>query len=67
MFALTGHDRARVTPVPTTEYYAAQGKAEGDGTIAPRPWNSVLELAKIQATGFAVRDHREALREYLRG
>lgn len=67
VFALTGHDRARVHPVSTAAYYAAQGKAEGDGTVAPRPRNSVLELAKIQATGFEVGDQREALREYLRG
>ena len=67
VFALTGHDRARVTPVPTAEYYAAQGKAEGDGTVAPRPRNSVLELTKIEATGFAVGDQWEELREYLRG
>ena len=65
VFALTGHDRARVHPVSTAAYYAAQGKAEGDGTVAPRPRNSVLDLAKIEATGFEVRDHMRALGEYL--
>ena len=65
VFALTGHDRARVHPVSTTAYYAAQGKAEGDGAVAPRPRSSALDLAKIEATGFAVRDHMRALREYL--
>lgn len=66
VFALTGHDRSRVRPVATADYYAAQGKAEGDGTVAPRPRRSVLDLAKIRATGFEVRDHLQALREYLR-
>ncbi|GAB4095147.1 bifunctional dTDP-4-dehydrorhamnose 3,5-epimerase family protein/NAD(P)-dependent oxidoreductase [Brachybacterium horti] len=67
VFALTGHDPARVTPVATADYYAGQGKAEGDGTIAPRPRGSVLDLAKIEATGFAVRDQQAALEEHLRG
>ncbi|MCT1384730.1 bifunctional dTDP-4-dehydrorhamnose 3,5-epimerase family protein/NAD(P)-dependent oxidoreductase [Brachybacterium sp. p3-SID1565] len=65
VFALTGHDRARVHPVSTGAYYAAQGKAEGDGTVAPRPRNSTLDLAKIEAAGFEVRDHRQVLGEYL--
>ncbi|MFE7606064.1 hypothetical protein ACFU1Q_12990 [Brachybacterium paraconglomeratum] len=47
------------------EHYAAQGTAEGDGTIAPRPRSWVLDLAKIQATGFAVRDQAEALAAHL--
>lgn len=51
--------------MPTADYYAAQGRAEGDGTIAPRPRSSVLDLAKIQATGFAVRDKAEALAAHL--
>lgn len=67
VFAPTGHDRSRVTPMPTADYFATQGKAEGDGTIATRPRNSVLELSKIEATGFAVRDQREVRREYLGG
>jgi dTDP-4-dehydrorhamnose 3,5-epimerase len=65
VFALTGHDPDRVTPVPTADYYAAQARAEGDGTIAPRPRRSVLDLAKIEATGFAVRDQSAALAAYL--
>lgn len=67
VFTLTGHDPARVTPVATADYYAGQGKAEGDGSIAPRPRGSVLDLAKIEATGFAVRDQQAALEEHLRG
>ena len=65
VFALTGHDPQRVTPVPTAEYYAAQGRAEGDGTIAPRPRSSVLDLSKIESTGFTVRDQAEALAVHL--
>lgn len=67
VFELTGQERARVTPVSTNEYYAAQGKAEGDGTVAPRPRRSVLDLVKLEATGFTPRDGREALEAYLRG
>ncbi|MGO1355348.1 MAG: sugar nucleotide-binding protein, partial [Brachybacterium tyrofermentans] len=46
VFALTGHDPARITPVSTAAYYAGK-----DG-IAPRPAHSALDLAKITATGF---------------
>ena len=67
VFSATGHNPERVTPVPTAEYYAAQGRAEGDGIIAPRPRSSVLDLEKIEATGFAVRDQGEALTAYLQG
>ena len=67
VFEATGHDPARVTPVPTAEYYAAQGRVEGDGTIAPRPRSSVLDLAKLEATGFTVRDQAEALGAHLGG
>ncbi len=47
------------------EHYAAQGRAEGDGAIALRPRSSVLDLAKIEATGFVVRDQAEALAAHL--
>lgn len=60
VFALTGHDPARVRPVTTAEYY--RGK---DG-IAPRPRHSTLDLAKIRATGFTPREQLAALREHLR-
>ncbi len=65
VFTLTGHDPARVTQVPTADYYAAQGRAEGDGTIAPRPRSSVLDLAKLRATGFEARDQADALAAHL--
>lgn len=48
VFALTGHDPARVTGVSTEEYFAA-----ASAPVAPRPRNSVLDLAKIEAVGFA--------------
>ncbi|MEE1617826.1 bifunctional dTDP-4-dehydrorhamnose 3,5-epimerase family protein/NAD(P)-dependent oxidoreductase [Brachybacterium sp. J153] len=66
VFALAGHDSERVTPVATADYYAVQGRAEGDGTIAPRPRGSALDLARLEATGFAVRDQLVALEAYLR-
>jgi len=61
VFALTGHDRDRVTPVSTDEYYA------GKAGIAPRPRRSALDLAKIHATGFAPREQFAALAAHLAG
>jgi dTDP-4-dehydrorhamnose reductase len=48
-----------VRPVSTAEYFADKPHA------APRPPNSLLDLAKITATGFRPRDWRVALAEYL--
>ncbi|MGP5290727.1 sugar nucleotide-binding protein [Brachybacterium tyrofermentans] len=61
VFALTGHERGRVTPVSTQDYYA------GKAGIAPRPRHSALDLAKIHATGFAPREQFAALGEHLAG
>lgn len=58
-YELTGHDPEDVTGVSTEEYYAGK---EG---IAPRPLQSTLNLAKIQATGFSPRNWEVALKEYL--
>lgn len=55
----SGKSRDQVTPVTTEQYY--QGK---DG-IAPRPLQSTLILDKIKGAGFAPRNWREALGEYL--
>ena len=52
------HDATVVTGVSTAEYFAGK-------QAAPRPLNSVLPLDKIEATGFAPRDHLVALDEYL--
>ena len=60
VYELTGHDPARVTAVTTAEYYAGN-----EGPIAPRPHNSVLDLAKLQATGFVPVDARERLDAYV--
>ncbi|MBF0817239.1 dTDP-4-dehydrorhamnose reductase [Microbacterium paludicola] len=61
VFELTGHDPSRVTPVSTAEYFAG-----ADRPIAPRPARSVLDLAKITATGFTPADMDEALQRHLR-
>jgi len=60
VFELTGHDPARVSPVSTAEYFAG-----ANAPVAPRPRNSVLDLGKIEATGFTARTVDETLREYL--
>jgi len=60
VFASTGHDPQRVRPVSTEEYFASASVP-----VAPRPRNSVLDLSKIEATGFPVRDVDDVLREYL--
>ncbi len=59
VYELSGKSRDDVTPVTTEKYYAGK---EG---IAPRPLQSTLDLAKIKATGFAPREWKQALREYL--
>lgn len=62
IYRLTGHDPARVSDVTTAEYFAGAANP-----VAPRPLNSMLDLAKITATGFTPRDGAEALAEYLAG
>lgn len=62
VFELTGHDPARVRSVTTDEYFAS-----ATAPVAPRPRWSVLDLGKIEATGFVPRDADEALRDYLAG
>ncbi len=58
-YELTGHNPDAVTGVSTEDYYAGK---EG---IAPRPLNSMLDLTKLQETGFTPRTAEEALRSYL--
>lgn len=58
VFSLSGRSADDVTPITTAEY--ADGKY-----LAPRPANSTLSLAKIEATGFAPLDAASALRRYL--
>ncbi|MFK4805823.1 sugar nucleotide-binding protein [Microbacterium sp. ZW CA_36] len=60
VFRLTGHDPQRVTGVTATEYFAT-----ATAPVAPRPANSVLDLAKITATGFDAEPASDALARYL--
>lgn len=59
VFSHTGHDPARVKGISTAEYFA------GRDNNAPRPCNSILDLGKIQSTGFPTSDHLERLKHYL--
>jgi dTDP-4-dehydrorhamnose reductase/dTDP-4-dehydrorhamnose 3,5-epimerase len=59
VYRLSGSDPEAVTPITTAEYFA-------DKTgIARRPVNSALDLAKITAAGYAPRDWRPLLAEYV--
>lgn len=58
VFRLSGRDPADVTRVTTEEYFADRPGA------SPRPLNSTLDLAKIEATGFEPRKAFEELAEY---
>ncbi len=60
VFRLRGADPAKVTGVSTDEYFAT-----ASGPVAPRPRWSVLDLTRIEATGFQPRDAAESLREYV--
>lgn len=60
VFRLTGNDPARVTGISTDEYFSS-----ADGPIAPRPRKSVLDLGRIEATGFTPEDSALQLARYL--
>ena len=59
VYELTGHNPEDVTGVTTKEYFAGK---EG---IAPRPLWSMLDLSKIEATGFIPESWEVRLQEYL--
>jgi dTDP-4-dehydrorhamnose reductase len=59
VFAARGRDPRDVRRVGTAEYLADKPDA------APRPLNSALDTARLEATGFRARDWRTALDEYL--
>lgn len=59
VYELTGHNPADVTGVTTKEYFAGK---EG---IAPRPLWSMLDLSKIESTGFIPASWEARLQEYL--
>jgi dTDP-4-dehydrorhamnose 3,5-epimerase/reductase len=60
-FALAGHDPNRVNGVSTQEYFS-----KAAGPVAPRPRTSVLDLAKIQSSGYSPVDADQTLAEYVR-
>ncbi|WP_309127637.1 bifunctional dTDP-4-dehydrorhamnose 3,5-epimerase family protein/NAD(P)-dependent oxidoreductase [Microbacterium sp.] len=60
IFRLTGHAPGRVMPVRAADYHA-----DAEEPVAPRPKNSVLDLTKIQSTGFSPRDATSSLATYL--
>lgn len=61
VFTLAGHDPDRVRGVSTAEYFR-----DATGPVAPRPANSALDLAKIEATGYVAADAGETLAGYVR-
>ncbi|HEY7812234.1 MAG TPA: NAD(P)-dependent oxidoreductase, partial [Nakamurella sp.] len=62
VFELTGNDPIRVSGVSTEAYFA-----NASGPVASRPANSVLDVSKIEASGFAPVDWRITLAGYLGG
>lgn len=60
VYELAGHDPARVGGTTTEAYFAGAA-----GPVAPRPANSVLDLAKITETGFTPSDGDERLSRYV--
>ncbi|WP_445166443.1 sugar nucleotide-binding protein [Mycolicibacterium sp. Dal123E01] len=60
-FELAGHDPTRVSGVSTAEYFS-----QSTTPVAPRPANSVLDLTKIESTGFVPADADETLGDFVR-
>lgn len=61
VFRETGHDPERVVPVSTSEYFSS-----AEAPVAARPANSLLDLAKIRATGFDPADWLSEMARYVR-
>jgi dTDP-4-dehydrorhamnose reductase len=59
VFEARGRSAGDVTRVSTADYFADKPRA------AARPLNSVLDLSKVTATGFAPHDWRDGLARYL--
>jgi len=59
VFALSGYDPGRIRSVSTEEYFAAH-----TAPVAPRPRNSMLDNAKIRATGFVPTPVESAMVQY---
>ena len=60
VYEACGRDASFVRGVSTADYFAGR-------QAAPRPANSVLDLAKLTATGFVVPPQESALARYLAG
>ncbi len=60
VFVARGRRPEDVRRTSTAQYFADKPQA------APRPLNSVLDLSRIETTGFTPRPWRDALAEYLR-
>jgi dTDP-4-dehydrorhamnose reductase len=58
VYGLSGREESDVSPVDTATYTAGK-------EMAPRPLRSVLDLTKIEATGFVPEDALVALRRYV--
>ncbi|MCZ0728987.1 bifunctional dTDP-4-dehydrorhamnose 3,5-epimerase family protein/NAD(P)-dependent oxidoreductase [Mycolicibacterium iranicum] len=61
VFTLGGYDAERVVGVTTDDYFAS-----AVAPVAPRPRNSVLDLTRIQDTGFAPNDALKMLESYVK-
>lgn len=60
VFSAAGADPSLIVGVSTADYFAS-----AEVPISPRPSNSVLDLSKIEATGFRPARVSDALHEYL--
>ncbi|KAA0103192.1 bifunctional dTDP-4-dehydrorhamnose 3,5-epimerase family protein/NAD(P)-dependent oxidoreductase [Mycolicibacterium sp. P1-5] len=61
VFELAGHDPGRVTGVSTAEYFSS-----ATNPVAPRPLSGVLDLTKVESTGYLPVDAGESLEGYVR-
>ncbi|QZY47757.1 dTDP-4-dehydrorhamnose reductase [Mycolicibacterium austroafricanum] len=60
VFSLAGQDANRVKGISTEEYFAS-----ANGSVAPRPRNSALDLSKIESTGYGPVDVDKFLAAYV--
>ncbi len=58
---VAGYDPGRVIGVSTEEYFAS-----AVASVAPRPQNSALDLAKVASTGFSPAAGDQALETYVK-
>lgn len=60
VFTIAGHDPHRVIGVSTKDYLASRAT-----TMAPRPRNSVLDISKIESTGYRAVSSDDNLVQYV--